>query len=172
MVGDVKPSLTEVGDYISKARNHELTPQTGFVLNDEEIIRKRLVLDTFDLDLRELERFGYREKAHLFEPVLAAAEELGLLRRLPTDRVQLTPDGFKYRDILSWMFFSKNVIDLDRAYYERLHQQNRRARRRHGRRADPHLGSEDGQHLTTRPAGPPHPRVRRTAPVTVPVRPA
>ncbi|MGJ5748846.1 oxygen-independent coproporphyrinogen-3 oxidase [Streptomyces puniciscabiei] len=132
MVGDVKPSITEVADYISKARNHELTPQTGFVLNDEEIIRKRLVLDTFDLDLRELERFGYREKAHLFEPVLSAAEEVGLLRRLPTDRIQLTPEGFKYRDILSWMFFSKNVIDLDRAYYERLHQQNRRARKHMG----------------------------------------
>ncbi|MEU3528089.1 radical SAM protein [Streptomyces sp. NPDC038707] len=132
MVGNVKPSFTEVADYIAKARNHELTPQTGFILNDEEIIRKRLVLDTFDLDLRELERFGYREKAHLFEPVLAAAEELGLLCRLPAERVQLTPDGFKYRDILSWMFFSENVIELDRAYYERLHQQNRRARQHMG----------------------------------------
>ncbi|MHC3815434.1 coproporphyrinogen-III oxidase family protein [Streptomyces sp. DT9] len=134
MVGSVKPSLTEVADYITKARNHELVPVTGFVLDDEEIIRKRLVLDTFDLDLNELDRFGYREKAHLFEPVIEAAEEVGLLRRLPTDRIQLTPAGFKYRDVLSWMFFSDNVINLDREYYAGLHRNNRRAQK--------HMGSE------------------------------
>ncbi|MFF4325582.1 coproporphyrinogen-III oxidase family protein [Streptomyces sp. NPDC001591] len=134
MVGLVKPSLTEVADYISKAKNHELTPLTGFVLNDEEIIRKRLVLDTFDLDLNELNRFGYQEMAHLFEPVLEAAEEVGLLRRLPTHRIQLTPAGFKHRDTLSWMLFSKNVIDLDREYYAGLHKSNKRAQK--------HMGSE------------------------------
>lgn len=134
MVGSVKPSLTEVADYITKARNHELTPLTGFVLNDEEIIRKRLVLDSFDLDLNELNRFGYQEMAHLFEPVLKAAEDVGLLRRLPTNRIQLTPAGFKYRDTLSWMLFSKNVIDLDREYYAGLHKTNKRAQK--------HMGSE------------------------------
>ncbi|MEU1128633.1 radical SAM protein [Streptomyces sp. NPDC005900] len=134
MVGSVKPSLTEVGDYISKARDHELTPVTGFVLDDEEIIRKRLVLDTFDLDLKELDRFGYQEKAHLFEPVLEAAQDVGLLRRLPTDRIQLTPAGFKYRDVLSWMFFSDHVIALDREYYAGLHKSNKRAQK--------HMGSE------------------------------
>ncbi len=72
--------------------------------------------------------------AHLFEPVLEAAEEVGLLRRLPTNRIQLTPAGFKYRDTLSWMLFSKNVIDLDRDYYADLHSKNKRARK--------HMGSE------------------------------
>ncbi|WNF29190.1 radical SAM protein [Streptomyces sp. C11-1] len=134
MVGNVKPSLTEVADYITKARNHELTPLTGFVLNDEEIIRKRLVLDSFDLDLNELNRFGYQEMAHLFEPVLTAAEDIGLLRRLPTNRIQLTRLGFKHRDTLSWMLFSKNVIDLDREYYAGLHSENKRAQK--------HMGSE------------------------------
>ncbi|WUW26057.1 radical SAM protein [Streptomyces sp. NBC_01463] len=134
MVGSVKPSLTEVADYITKARAHELTPLTGFVLNDEEIVRKRLVLDSFDLDLNELNRFGYQEMAHLFEPVLDAAEEVGLLRRLPTNRIQLTPAGFKYRDTLSWMLFSKKVIDLDREYYAGLHMSNKRAQK--------HMGSE------------------------------
>jgi oxygen-independent coproporphyrinogen-3 oxidase len=82
---------------------------------------------TFDLDLAELDRFGYQDRAHLFEPIRDAAEETGLLRRLGR-RVQLTPKGFKYRDILSWMFFSDTVVQLDRDYYERLHEQNRRAR--------------------------------------------
>ncbi|WP_257001981.1 hypothetical protein [Streptomyces sp. WZ.A104] len=130
----MKPSLTEVADYITKARNHELTPLTGFVLNDEEIIRKRLVLDSFDLDLNELNRFGYQEMAHLFEPVLTAAEDIGLLHRLPTNRIQLTRLGFKHRDTLSWMLFSKNVIGLDREYYADLHSENKRAQK--------HMGSE------------------------------
>lgn len=131
MVGSVKPSMAEVGDYITQAGRHALRPVTGFVLTDEEIIRKRLVLDTFDLDLAELDRFGYQERAHLFEPILDAAEETGLLRRLGR-RVQLTPQGFKYRDILSWMFFSDEVVRLDRAYYEHLHEQNKRARKHMG----------------------------------------
>ncbi|WP_129311000.1 radical SAM protein [Streptomyces sp. L2] len=131
MMGSVKPSMSEVAEYIRRAGAHTLRPVTGFVLDDEELIRKRLVLDTFDLDLAELDRFGYQEKAHLWEPILDAAEETGLLRRLGR-RVQLTPRGFKYRDILSWMFFSDTVVRLDRAYYERLHEQNKRARKHMG----------------------------------------
>lgn len=131
MVGSVKPSMAEVADYISKANAHQLQPVSGFVLDHEEIIRKRLVLDTFDLDLAELDRFGYQDKAHLFEPILDAAEETGLLRRLGR-RVQLTATGFKYRDILSWMFFSDTVVRLDREYYEALHAGNRRARKHMG----------------------------------------
>ncbi|MEV8562373.1 hypothetical protein AB0478_39240 [Streptomyces sp. NPDC051917] len=131
MVGSVKPSMSEVADYITQVNAHALKPVTGFVLDDEEIIRKRLVLDTFDLDLAELDRFGYQDKADLFEPILDAAEETGLLRRLGR-RVQLTPKVFKYRDILSWMFFSDTVVQLDRDYYERLHEQNGLARKHMG----------------------------------------
>ncbi|MEU3827547.1 radical SAM protein [Streptomyces sp. NPDC029080] len=131
MVGSVKPSMSEVADYIRQAGAHTLRPLTGFVLDDEEIIRKRLVLDTFDLDLAELDRFGYQDRAHLFEPILDAAEETDLLRRLGR-RVQLTPKGFKYRDILSWMFFSDTVVQRDREYYERLHERNSRAQKHMG----------------------------------------
>lgn len=132
MVGSVKPSLTEVADYIAKARDHALTPQTGFVLSDDELIRKRLVLDLFDLDPRELERFGYRERAHLFEPVLEAAADLELLHRLPSGRIQLTQKGFQYRDVISWMLFSDEVIARDREYYRDLHHNNVRARKHMG----------------------------------------
>ncbi|NHI06402.1 hypothetical protein STPH2_1765 [Streptomyces sp. KO7888] len=131
MCGSVKPSAAEVADYIRKARDHELSPVTGFELTAEENLRKRLVLDTFDLDLSELERFGYRRHAAEFEPVLDAAESNGLVHRLG-DRVQLTPKGFKYRDVLSWMFYSGPVKDLDREYYENLHAANRRARKNMG----------------------------------------
>ncbi|MFB7172854.1 coproporphyrinogen-III oxidase family protein [Streptomyces sp. NPDC056254] len=131
MTGSVKPSTAEVADYIRKAGRHEIVPVTGIELTAEEIVRKRLVLDCFDLDLGELDRFGYRKHAADFEPVLDAAEANGLLHRLGR-RVQLTPKGFKYRDVLSWMFYSDTVKALDREYYENLHAANARARRNMG----------------------------------------
>ncbi|WP_240804185.1 hypothetical protein [Streptomyces sp. A0592] len=131
MTGSVKPSTGEVADYIRKARNHEITPVTGIELTGEEIVRKRLVLDSFDLDLTELDRFGYQKHAAEFEPILDAAEANGLLHRLGR-RIQLTPKGFKYRDVLSWMFYSGTVKGLDREYYENLHAVNVRARKNMG----------------------------------------
>ncbi|MEU5067534.1 radical SAM protein [Streptomyces virginiae] len=131
MTGSVKPSTAEVADYIRKAGNHEIVPVTGIELTAEEIVRKRLVLDSFDLDLSELDRFGYQKHAAEFEPVLDAAEANGLLHRLGR-RIQLTPKGFKYRDVLSWMFYSDPVKGLDREYYENLHAANSRARKNMG----------------------------------------
>lgn len=131
MAGSVKPGAAEVADYIKKAKNHELAPVTGFELTGEEIDRKRLVLDSFDLDLTELDRFGYQQHAAEFEPVLDAAESNGLIHRIGR-RIQLSPKGFKYRDILSWMFYSEPVKALDREYYENLHAANKRARKNMG----------------------------------------
>ncbi|MGW2274560.1 coproporphyrinogen-III oxidase family protein [Streptomyces yangpuensis] len=131
MTGSVKPSTAEVADYIRKAVHHEIVPVTGIELTAEENVRKRLVLDSFDLDLAELDRFGYQKHADEFEPVLDAAEANGLLHRLGR-RIQLTPKGFKYRDVLSWMFYSEPVKGLDREYYENLHAANARARKNMG----------------------------------------
>lgn len=127
--GSANPTLAEVGEYITGARTHRLVPRAGFEYDDSERIRKRLALDLFDLDLVELERYGYRDRAHLFEPVLAAAADLGLLIRLPGGRVQLTRSGFHYRDIISWMFFSERVVERDREFYRELHENNPRAKR-------------------------------------------
>lgn len=127
--GSANPTLAEVSGYIEAARTNTLAPRAGFVYDDTERIRKRLALDLFDLSLPELDRYSYREHAHLFEPVLHAAEELGLLKRLPSDRVQLTRTGFKYRDIISWMFYSPEVVDLDQEFYRELHDNNPRATR-------------------------------------------
>ncbi|MEU8986279.1 radical SAM protein [Streptomyces sp. NPDC048558] len=132
MTGSVKPSLSEVADYIENARAHRLQPTTGFALTPQEIVRKRLVLDTFDLDLSELDRFGLDAIAPEVDQIIDAAQTNGLIRRVGPRRVQLTPKGFKYRDILSWMFYSDHVKKLDREYYEGLHEVNTRARKNMG----------------------------------------
>lgn len=126
--GSSKPQLSQVRRYIDAVRTGVSGPKRGFVYNDEERMRKRLVLDNFDLDLGDLERYGYAQRAHLFEPILIAAENLGLTRRITPSRLQLTKRGFQYRDILSWCLFSDEVVRRDREFYSDLHQANERAR--------------------------------------------
>lgn len=127
--GSANPNLAEISQYIEGARSRSLAPRAGYIYDDLERIRKRLALDLFDLGLHDLDRYGYRANAELFEPVLRAAEELELAVRLPGDRVQLTRKGFRYRDIISWMFFSDEVMRRDREFYQLLHDRNPRARR-------------------------------------------
>jgi oxygen-independent coproporphyrinogen-3 oxidase len=127
--GSANPSLSEISTYIDGARKRCLSPRAGFIYDNSERIRKRLALDLFDLDLKELDRYSYPDYAHLFEPVLHAAEDLGLLLRLPTGRCQLTRKGFQYRDIVSWMLFSPEVIARDKEFYQELHKNNQRAQK-------------------------------------------
>lgn len=127
--GSAKPTLGEVFTYVEGARTGCLVPRAGFVYGDVERIRKRLALDLFDLDLKELERYSYADHAHLFEPVLTTCEDLGLLRRLPGGRCQLTRRGLQYRDIISWTFFSPEVVNRDREFYQELHNNNPQAQR-------------------------------------------
>lgn len=127
--GSSNPNVAEVAGYIEAVRDDCIRPRAGFVYDDRERIRKRLALDLFDLDLGELERYGWSQHRETFEPVLAAAEQQGLLIRLPAGRVQLTRTGFKYRDVLSWMFFSDSVRERDREFYGALHGDNSRAQK-------------------------------------------
>jgi oxygen-independent coproporphyrinogen-3 oxidase len=126
--GSSEPHLSQVRHYVDAVRAGVSVPERGFVYDDEERIRKRLVLDNFDLDLGDLESYGYSRRAHLFEPILTAAENLGLTRRITPSRLQLTKRGFQYRDILSWRLFSDEVVRRDRKFYSDLHGVNNRAR--------------------------------------------
>lgn len=125
--GSSEPSLQQVRAYIEAPPNASTTPTAGFTYNDEERIRKRFVLDLFDLDTSEVARFGYEELEPKFAPVLAAAIENDLVIRVGRSRFQMTAKGYKYRDILSWMLFSPEVIELDREFYATLHTAKQRA---------------------------------------------
>ncbi|WP_034641537.1 coproporphyrinogen-III oxidase family protein, partial [Desulfovibrio inopinatus] len=118
---DTQPSLDKVKKYISDIDNGIETVSVGFEYNDEERIRKRLVLDLFDLDLQQLEPYNWESHKDLFTPILDAAEHHGLLQRVGATRLQLTPKGYKYRDNLSWLFCSPKVVDADHEFYQGLH---------------------------------------------------
>lgn len=125
--GSDKPNILQVRDYINGVRNGDNLIRAGFEYNDDERIRKLLVLDLFDLDLRELDRYHIESYLYLYEDILEAALDQGLLRRLGASHYQLTYTGYKYRDIISWMLFSESVRSRDKEFYIGLHQHNKRA---------------------------------------------
>lgn len=125
--GSADPNMQQVHAYMNQPLVPSAYPEAGFVYDDDERIRKRLALDLFDLDLAELDRYGFSELRHRYEPVLEAAQDQGLLARVGATRVRLTELGFQYRDILSWMLFSPSVVARDRDFYRDLHERNGRA---------------------------------------------
>ncbi len=128
VIGGYRQSnISQVYQYIKDVRNKAPLLSSGIELTDDERIRKRLVLDLFDLDLRDLAPYNIEKHLHLYEDVLNAALNQGLLRKVGQSRYQLTMKGYKYRDILSWMLFSDDIRQKDREFYAQLHQQNKRA---------------------------------------------
>lgn len=125
--GAHKPHASQVWQYIDEVRAGQWKIRAGFIYDDVERIRKRLALDFFDLELQELEPYGYSAHSHLFQDVIDASVALGLSKALGETHYQLTPAGYMYRDILSWLFFSPNVIERDRHFYQDLHRANERA---------------------------------------------
>ena len=121
------PSRVEIERYVERVLSGEVLPLRTFVFDDEERIRKRLALD---LSTSTWLTFGSGGRstntARVWEPVVIEAERLGLLRRLTDTRMVLTPSGFRYRDILSWQFFSDRVLGLDREFYAAIHAGDQR----------------------------------------------
>ncbi len=118
--GSNRPSPAQVRDFVSCAAENRIVAKAGFVFDDEERIRKRLVLDLFDLHLGELDRFGFNGRRHEFMPLLTAAVDAGLLKERGRDHYYLTIKGYQYRDILSMLFFSSRVKQRDERFYTRI----------------------------------------------------
>jgi len=125
--GSSTPHESQVWEYINEVQSGGARIRAGFVYDDAERIRKRLALDLFDLDLSSLERYHYSEHKPLFADTLKACVELGLATQVGAERYQLTPKGYKYRDIISWLVFSDRVIERDKEFYEGLHLANQSA---------------------------------------------
>jgi oxygen-independent coproporphyrinogen-3 oxidase len=124
--GSHKSRMTQIDDYIENANNNTLRPEVGFVYSEEERIRKRLTLDNFDLNLRDLQRYNIDEHWHKFADVFDEAVEMGLMTKLGDYKYNLTAEGFKYRDIISWNLYSKDIVDKDREFYMDLQVKNAR----------------------------------------------
>ncbi len=122
--GSSNPSMGQVQTYMAHIEGGLLQAVSGFRFTDEERLRKRLVLDLFDLHLAELDRFGLAAHHDIYEPLLVAAKELGLAEEPEPGRIRLTSLGYRHRDLLSWAFFSDRVRERDSAFYAELHRRN------------------------------------------------
>lgn len=120
--GGTTPGLEQILQYIAAAEKGTFTIKSGFVFDDDERVRKRVALDLFDLDLAELKHCPTKDELQWCFTLTAAAENLGLLRRIKPSHFQLTSQGYKFRDILSWAAFSRRVRALDRSFYQGLSQ--------------------------------------------------
>lgn len=120
--GGTDASMRQIETYMDQIEAGVLRATSGFRLSDEERLRKRLVLDLFDLRLPDLDKFGRLAFRHMYEPILSCAGELGLIEQVEPERYRLTPLGYRHRDLLSWAFFSDSIRERDTTFYHTLHR--------------------------------------------------
>ena len=122
--GSSNPSIAEIYEYIAKVKKNTLAPTRGFILDDEERIRRMLVLNLYSFDLDEVHNlYGYKYD-FLFLDLLAELEKKGLVSKI-RNVYQLSYEGIKYRDIISWAFFSDKVSQLDTEFFASLEEKNK-----------------------------------------------
>lgn len=122
--GDAKPTLRQVANYMRDVQNGNVSITAGYVYDDEERIRKRFALDMFDIDLSQMNKYSVERHKEIYEPILQVLIAEGLVMQSNEHKFSLTPAGHKYRDIISWMFFSSKVVQRDSEFYRSLQESN------------------------------------------------
>lgn len=98
-------------DYMQSANAGGYAVTDGFIMDDEERIRKALVLGLIDFDVpRYSHVLGVADLAR-FKPEIQVLEDLGLLL-CQGDHLELTVQGVRHRDALVQLFFSDRVKRL------------------------------------------------------------
>lgn len=121
--GSSTPHESQIHDYIKNINNNKLKITAAYLLDDEERARRKLTLNLYKFDLGAFNK-QYGERFNwIFVEKFKLLLDNGLLQG--TDGIySLTKEGYKYRDIISWSFFSKKVCDLDNEFYEKIKRSN------------------------------------------------
>ncbi len=117
--GSSSPDIAQIYDYIEAINNNEINTKRVYHLNDEERIRRMLVLNLYKFDLNEVHRKYGDTYDYIFLEELEKLISIGLVKK-ENNVYTLTKKGYKYRDIISWSFFSEEVQKRDREFYENL----------------------------------------------------
>jgi len=117
--GNSKPNENQIYEYIKNVNENSLKITAAYFLDDEERARRKLVLNLYRFDLKDFKRqFGERfnwifEKNSIYYKIMVFfKKKMGF--------TLLHKEGYKYRDIISWSFFSKKVCNLDIEFYENI----------------------------------------------------
>ena len=104
----IRRRRTALEDYYAHEAADGWTATSGFYLDKDERMRRRVILGLLDLDRgRFRDEFGADVLDMLGEQITHLAD-LELLA-VESDRLRLTENGRKYRDLIVQMFFSREV---------------------------------------------------------------
>ena len=122
--GGSKPDINQIKSYIENANNGSLKTEKVYYLNDEERIRRKLVLNLYNFNLNEVHQQYGDKYDYIFMEKLEKLVKIGIVSQ--KDGIySLTKEGYKYRDIISWGFFSEEVQKRDREFYNKLEEENK-----------------------------------------------
>lgn len=104
----VLDAASVVRQYIDGVGRGDFLPRQGFAMDDDERLRKAVVLGLLDLDARRCAELVGTDPCVAFDAEFAALAERGLLEFTPAG-VRLTQRGTAYRDLVVQLFFSERV---------------------------------------------------------------
>jgi len=106
-----------ISEFASARHDPEEEVALGIVLDDEELLRRYLILNLSlgRLSVRKaLEYYGARY--HMFVPHIEALTAEGLVCLTEDDAIELTEMGFKYSSLVGDLFRSSNVAKLEELF--------------------------------------------------------
>ncbi len=121
--GSNSPKREEIEEYIKSVEQGNIKPRKAFVMDDEERIRRMLVLNLYKFDLKEVHRKYTDCYDYIFRDLLQGLVQEGLVEK-QDEIYKLSYEGIKYRDIISWAFFSDKVRELDKEFYDSIKKSN------------------------------------------------
>ncbi len=117
--GSSKPDGKQIEEYIEAINSNTLKTKKIYYLNNEERIRRMLTLNLYRFDVDEVHnKYGF-DYDYIFSNKLEKLIEKGLVKK-EKNVYTLTKEGYKYRDIISWGFFSREVQMRDKEFYSEL----------------------------------------------------
>lgn len=117
--GNSKPDISQIEKYIDDVNRNSLKTRLVYHLNDEERIRRKLVLNLYHFDLNKIKQQYGNTYDYIYQDNLKKLQEIDMISE--KDGVySLTKEGYRYRDIISWGFFSEEVQKRDKEFYSEL----------------------------------------------------
>lgn len=104
----IRRRRTALEDYYAHETADGWTATSGFYLDKDERMRRRVILGLLDLDRRRFRNEFGADVLDMFGEQITHLVDLELLA-VESDRLRLTENGRKYRDLIVQMFFSREV---------------------------------------------------------------
>lgn len=111
----VRSRLTPLRRYASTVAAGESPITDGYVMNDEERLRKALILNLASLSRDWFTRLLGADPLQVFDDELQALFDLSLCT-VRDDTIALTAQGMKYRDLIAQALFSPNIRNKVRQF--------------------------------------------------------